>query len=195
MDNLESAWFRQARRPYNQKAADWGYLPGVVHRGLHVVLPNVRWSNVLYLSWAPLPLASIYVEISTVFPSSFPCAWLHLRDLPSELIRLLGLALHPSRSDLSMPSGFLCHAGGWHLRRKPRVELFFVPSCSVVLFRFFVTFCVTLSDVSAALFLIRSHIAFFFCAPKIWLFISDASWLSLKSVLECIRDTPVNART
>ena len=74
----------------------------------------------------------MYVEISTVFPASFLCAWLHPRDLPSWLSRLLGLALRPLRSCLSMPPGILCHAGGWHLRRKPRVELFYVPFFLVV---------------------------------------------------------------
>ena len=44
-----------------------------------------------------------------------------------DLSRLLGLALRPSRSCLLMPPRNLCHAGGWHLRRKPRVELFFDP--------------------------------------------------------------------
>ena len=42
-----------------------------------------------------------------------------------------------SRSCLSLPPGTRCHAGGWHLRRKPRVELFFVAFSIVVLFCFF----------------------------------------------------------
>ena len=45
--HLADAWFRQARRPHIQKAADRRDSPGFVHRGLHVVLPNVLWSNVL----------------------------------------------------------------------------------------------------------------------------------------------------
>ena len=32
--------------PYYRHAADWRDLPGVVRRGLHVVLPCIRWSNV-----------------------------------------------------------------------------------------------------------------------------------------------------
>ena len=39
--------FAKHEGPYCQHVAEWGYLPGVVHRGLHVVLPSVRWSNVL----------------------------------------------------------------------------------------------------------------------------------------------------
>ena len=62
------------------------------------------------------------------------CVFGYIRDLLLERSRLLGLARRPSRSCLSR--GNLCHAGGWHLRRKPRVELFFVPFSIVVLFRF-----------------------------------------------------------
>ena len=61
-----------------------------------------------------------------------------IRDLLLDLSRLLGLALRPSRSCLSLPPGILCHAGGWHLRRKPRVDLFYVSFFIVVLFRFFI---------------------------------------------------------
>ena len=36
----------------------------------------------------------------------------------------------PFRSCLSMPRGHLCHAGGWHLRRKPRAVLLLrLPAC------------------------------------------------------------------
>ena len=51
--------------------------------------------------------------------------------------RLLGLALRPSRSCLSMRPGSLCHTGDWHLRRKRRAGLFYVSFFIVVFFRFF----------------------------------------------------------
>ena len=56
-----------------------------------------------------------------------------LRDLSCPL----GLSLRPSRSCLSMPPKNLCHAGGWHLRRKQRVELHYVPVFIVVLLHVF----------------------------------------------------------
>ena len=71
------------------------------------------------------------VKDSTVF-SSFSHAFSCNRDLLLDLSRLLGLALRPSRSCLLVPPGNLCHTGGWHLRRKPRVEVFFVPFFFVV---------------------------------------------------------------
>ena len=79
------------------------------------------------------------VEDSTVFTSSFFCAWLHSRDLLLVLARLLGQTLRPSRSCLSMPPGNLCRAGGWRLRIKPRVEPF--PFFLVVLFLFVISRC------------------------------------------------------
>ena len=54
------------------------------------------------LFFFPLPVHSVAVE---TFSSVFP----------------VFLAWH--RICLSMPPGNLCHAGGWHLRRKPRVAL------------------------------------------------------------------------
>ena len=220
--------------PFKLHVAEWRDLPGVVHRGLHVVLPNVRWSNVLLpsvailvqaiscsnmrgvfpvhelfwfclvqvstsqfnecdvrLQWlrlgkilecartetAPQPLGPsfpmaqghlITVEIRDVgfdtfsspedeqarsavllqFPSrhdcllpplgvenalfsSAPCLYALLQLRPSpRFSRLSGLTLRPLRSFLSMPPGNLCHDGGWHLRKKPRVVLLLrLPSC------------------------------------------------------------------
>ena len=46
--------------------------------------------------------------------------------LALDLSRFLGLALRLSRTCLPMPLGKFCHAGGWHLRRKPCVELLYV---------------------------------------------------------------------
>ena len=44
--------------PYKQHVAEWRNLPGVVHRGLHVVLPSMRCNTGLFTPKAPLPFAS-----------------------------------------------------------------------------------------------------------------------------------------
>ena len=51
--------------PYKQHAAEWRDLPGVVHRGLHVVLPSVRWNNGLLIRKAPLPLSPHVSVVAT----------------------------------------------------------------------------------------------------------------------------------
>ena len=59
------------------------------------------------------------------------------RDLLLDHSRLLGLALRLSRSCLSMPPENLCHAGGWHLRRKPRgTFLHLLFPCGILSFRY-----------------------------------------------------------
>ena len=68
--HLADAWFRQARRPYIQYAADWRDLPGFVHRGLHVVVPSVHWSNVPWPSQAPLPFCLHLVWRNALFSSA-----------------------------------------------------------------------------------------------------------------------------
>ena len=67
------------------------------------------------------------------------CVLGYIRDLVLDRSRLLGLALRPCRSCLSLSPGILCHAGGWHLRRKPLVELFLAPffHCGIVSFLYF----------------------------------------------------------
>ena len=70
---------------------------------------------------------------------SFFCAWLHSRDLLLDVSRLLDdLTLRLSRSCLPMPLGNFYHAGGWHLRRKPCVELLCVSffPCDILAPRF-----------------------------------------------------------
>ena len=59
--------------------------------------------------------------LGSIVEDCFLCTWLHCEFLLD--VSLLGLAL---RSCLLMPPGNLRHAGGWHLRRKPCVDLFFV---------------------------------------------------------------------
>ena len=88
---------------------------------------------------------------------------------PRDLL-LLGLALRLSCSCLPMPQGNLCCAGGWHLRRMPCVELFFVLLFSstamcvahVALFRFtlsgFSSLFRTLCSVSSTLFSCFLHV-------------------------------------
>ena len=44
-------------RPYKRHVTEWRNLPGVVHRGLHVVLPHARWNNGLFTPKRPLPFA------------------------------------------------------------------------------------------------------------------------------------------
>ena len=72
--------------------------------------------------------------------SSAPCLYarLHLRPSPRSF-PFLGLALRPSRSCLSMPPGNLCHAGGWHLCKKPArgTCLRSLFHCGIVSFRHF----------------------------------------------------------
>ena len=62
------------------------HLPGFEHRGLHVVLPSVRWSNVLWPSWEPSTLCGgqprFYilfllrlVAFSRPSPRSSPSSW------------------------------------------------------------------------------------------------------------------------
>ena len=83
-----------------------------VHQGTIAYNLHIAWKTALFLD-------------------IFTCTWWHFRDLLLYHSRLLGLALCLSRSCLSMPPGNPCHAGGWHLRRKPCVELFFVSSSPV----------------------------------------------------------------
>ena len=86
-------------------------------------------------SWAPLPFASTRCgELHCFYSLTFAHGC--IRDLLLDLSRLLGLALRRSRSCLGMPLANLCHAGGRHLRRKPRVELLYIPVAAVVLFHF-----------------------------------------------------------
>ena len=66
-----------------------------------------------------------YVSRTTLFVFPLLCLWWHPRVLLLGRSRLLGSALRLSRSCLLMPPGFLCHAGGWHLRSRPCVVLFF----------------------------------------------------------------------
>ena len=58
-----------------------------------------------------------------------PCPRLLSRP-SSRFFPSLCLDIAPFRSCLSMPQGNVCHAGGWHLRRKLRVVLLLrLPSC------------------------------------------------------------------
>ena len=74
--------------------------------------------------------------LSFVLPLS--CVLDYIRDLLLDRSRLLGLALRLSRSCLSMSPGILCHAGGRHLRSKPRgTFLRYLFHCVFVSFLYF----------------------------------------------------------
>ena len=62
------------------------------------------------------------LHVSQYLHAAVGLRWYHLVYCHRIVPRLFGLALRLSRSCLSMPPGNLCHAGGWHLRRKPCVE-------------------------------------------------------------------------
>ena len=123
LEDREDAWFLQARRSSNQKVAEG--VKSAMRSPPRQSRPfaSVRWSNVLWPSLAPWPSASTWCggQYCSYNPFS-PCTRLHPRGLLLDLLRLLGLALRLSRSCLAMPPGNLCHAGCWHLRRKPCVE-------------------------------------------------------------------------
>ena len=109
---LESVWFRQARRHLNQQAAYWRDLPGFVHRDLHVVLPSVRWNNVLRTSEAALPFATTKCGgthcVSYFLSLAFGCI--------CEPSPRFFLSLWPGTALLSLlpfdATGNSCHVGG-----------------------------------------------------------------------------------
>ena len=109
--------------PSYQHAADWRDLPGIVHRGIHVVLPSVQWSNVLWPSLGT-SVFSLHVVWRHCFHFLFWCPRL-LSRLSPRFFPSSWPGTAPFRSCLSMPPGNICHAGGWHLRRMPRVVLLF----------------------------------------------------------------------
>ena len=88
--------------PYHQHVAEWRDVPGVLHRGLHVGLPCVRWSNVFWLSWAPLPFCLHTLRRTALFllPSSVPTA---VFAIVSSLIPSSWPDTAPFRSCLLLP--------------------------------------------------------------------------------------------
>ena len=101
------------------------YLPCVAHLCIHVVLPSGTWCTVIVHSGTIAHSLHMLLKPALfLLRFSLPC-W-HPRCLLLDVSRLLGPALRLSRSCL-MPPGNLCHAGGRHMRRKPCVELLYVP--------------------------------------------------------------------
>ena len=101
--------------PRNQKEAEWGYLSCADHRDFHVLLPSVRWSTVLWPPRHYCPhLHTVWKSGTFFFTCS--CTCLHLIAISR---------LPPPFTLLSFDAtGKFCHAGGWHLRRKPSGEYF-----------------------------------------------------------------------
>ena len=53
IESPEGAWFRQARGPRKQNAAERGHLPGFAHLGIHVVLPGEHTEQPLVTTYQP----------------------------------------------------------------------------------------------------------------------------------------------
>ena len=123
----ESARLRQARKPFQPAC---GRLARSARRC--TPRPSRRFAKrtveqcVLAFPGTIAFLPPHVVEDCTVF-TSFTRAHACFCDLLLDCSGLFGLTF---RSCLSMPQGNVCHAGGWHLRRKLRVALLLrLPSC------------------------------------------------------------------
>ena len=123
----ESARFRQARKPFQPACgrlarSAWRCTPRPSRR-----FPKRTVEQCVLTFPGTIAFCLHTLWQTALFFSSFTRAHGCFCDLLLDFSRLFGLTF---RSCLSMPQGIVCHAGGWHLRRKLRVVLLLrLPAC------------------------------------------------------------------
>ena len=164
--------------------AEWRSVPRVVHRSFHVVLPNVRWINVIWPSLGPLPFAS-----ALFFFSSSLCL-VTFATFSSIFLVFFGLALR------RCAPVFLCHreavamqeagtCGGSRAWRNYSSSLFSLWDFA----RFFV-FAVLYRSA------LNCDSRCVICVYNIWFFHCESTMAFTEICFRvCIRDTLVNVRT